>query len=286
MGLGGAAVAGSALAGAATSFLGSRAAGAGARNAQNIAQEQYQQNRALLAPYNTAGQAALPTLVNLATGGPTGGGPDYVAQAARLGSGPDQMAALAKTPGYQFALDQGLAAVQNNAAAHGLGMSPAAMQGAAQYATGLASQTYQQQFQNLLGLNTAQQGNLTNLYTRAAGLAGIGANAAATTGNQGVSLANTAANAAIGQGQANAAGIAGVGSALSQGVQNYLGYNIAQQAMQNQAAFQHDLLQNQQAMLGQGTTAGFPSNPVQTYVAGSLPTNSIMGAYAPGYTGY
>ena len=55
---------------------------------------------------------------------------------------------LEKTPGYKFILDQGLKAVQNSYAAQGLGTSGAAMKGAADYAEGLASTTYQNQFKN------------------------------------------------------------------------------------------------------------------------------------------
>lgn len=58
-------------------------------------------------------------------------------------------ATLEATPGYQFALSQGLKATQNSAAARGLGVSGAAMKGAAAYATGLADNTYQQQFNQL-----------------------------------------------------------------------------------------------------------------------------------------
>lgn len=55
---------------------------------------------------------------------------------------------LQKTPGYQFNLTQGLKAVQNSAAARGLGVSGAAQKGAANFATGLADSTYQNQFAN------------------------------------------------------------------------------------------------------------------------------------------
>lgn len=53
---------------------------------------------------------------------------------------------LEQTPGYQFTRNQGLQAVQNSAAARGLGVSGAALKGAATFATGLADSTYQQQF--------------------------------------------------------------------------------------------------------------------------------------------
>ena len=58
-------------------------------------------------------------------------------------------ATLEQTPGYQFALSQGLQATQNSAAARGLGVSGAALKGAATFATGLADNTYQQQFNQL-----------------------------------------------------------------------------------------------------------------------------------------
>jgi hypothetical protein len=57
-------------------------------------------------------------------------------------------AELVQTPGYQFNLSQGLRAAQNSAAARGLGVSGAALRGAANYATGLADSTYQNQFAN------------------------------------------------------------------------------------------------------------------------------------------
>jgi hypothetical protein len=67
---------------------------------------------------------------------------------------------LQNTPGYQWALDQGLKSTQNSYAARGLGSSGAAMKGAAEYAQGLASNTYQQQFQNYW----ANQNNMFNQY--------------------------------------------------------------------------------------------------------------------------
>jgi hypothetical protein len=68
-----------------------------------------QQQAALSAPYRALGQAAIPTLSQL------------------LGLGPGGMAgaekALAATPGYQFARQQGLQGVTNQASAMGLGLS-------------------------------------------------------------------------------------------------------------------------------------------------------------------
>ena len=54
---------------------------------------------------------------------------------------------LESTPGYQFTLNQGEKAVQNSAAARGLGVSGAALKGAATYATGLSDSTYNTRLQ-------------------------------------------------------------------------------------------------------------------------------------------
>src|SRR5579871_6684786 len=91
------------------------------QSAQQALQQQYQQTRADLLPYNTAGQAAV----------------QNIQQMPAFSFAPTQ-AQLEQTPGYQFNLSQGLKAVQNSAAARGLGVSGAAQKGAASYASGLA----------------------------------------------------------------------------------------------------------------------------------------------------
>lgn len=124
------------------------------------------------------------------------------------------MEQLEATPGYQFTLEEGLKAAQNSYAAQGLGQSGAAMKGAEQYATGLASQTFQQQFQNYL----TQQSQKYNMLM---GGSQVGANAAAGLGQissqVGQGLANTYGN--MGQGQAAAyttmgGAVANLGNAL------------------------------------------------------------------------
>jgi len=146
--------------------------GANAAASTNQAAQQWQEQAAQ--PFVNAGQAAIPSLQNM----------------AGLGSGgiAGEMAALQQTPGYQFTLNQGLNAVQNSMASQGLGVSGNALRGAAQYATGLASQTYQNQFSNML--NVAQ----------------LGANAAVGAGSNIVSAANN-----IGAAQQNAANAVGSG---------------------------------------------------------------------------
>lgn len=124
---------------------------------------------------------------------------------------------LQQTPGYQFNLTQGLKATQNSAAARGLGVSGAALKGASAFATGLADNTYQNQFNNA---NT----NQTNAFNRLNSLVTTGENAGAQTGVLGNAAATTAASAQIGAGNAAAAGANATGGAISAFSNNIGGY--------------------------------------------------------------
>jgi hypothetical protein len=157
--------------------------------------------------YQTYGQGegrALPT-----TGGgmPAGGGGGIgygsLAAPVRMDEG-----TLQNTPGYQFNLDQGLKAVGNSAAARGLGVSGAALKGAASYATGLADSTYQSQFNNAVT-------NQTNTYNRLMGAATLGENAGAQTGAYGTQTATNIGNNTIGAGNALAASSNAIGNTIS-----------------------------------------------------------------------
>jgi hypothetical protein len=131
------------------------------------------------------------------------------------------MSQLEQTPGYQFNLNQGEMAAQNSAAARGLGSSGQAMIGAEQYASGLASNTYQQQYQNAL---TQYQTNFGNQVT----LANIGENAAAGLGNNATATGQGIAQNTIGAGNAIAGAAVGASNGLTNAVNNYQGYNILQ----------------------------------------------------------
>ena len=106
---------------------------------------------------------------------------------------------LSSTPGYQFDLSQGLKSTQNSAAARGLGVSGAALKGASTYATGLADNTLQTQF-------NIDQTNKTNAYNKLAGTAQLGSSAAGGVGTVGASTAQGVSNALLtgAQGQASA----------------------------------------------------------------------------------
>lgn len=179
--------------GAVGSYVASSQQAGAAKKAIKTQQDMYNQTRADLSPFREAGAGALPALSNLATGNP-----------AQVRSQLEQL------PGYQFALYQGLKGTQSGYAARGLGSSGAALKGAAQYATGLADQTYGEQFNRLLSLGQ------------------LGANAAANQANASVQSGANIAGSQIGLGNAQAGGAAGIAGSLSGGLNNYLGYNMLQ----------------------------------------------------------
>lgn len=160
-----------------------------------------------LSPYATTGVQSLNALSSLIGTNP-GGNPLTAPLTAPFQ--PTQ-AQLAATPGYQFTLNQGLQATQNSYAAQGLGQSGAALKGAANYAEGLAGTTYQQQFGNYLSQN--QQ-----IYNMLGGQASLGENAAATSGNQGLTAQNQANQLTTSAAAAGAAGTIGAANAASSGI--------------------------------------------------------------------
>lgn len=122
-------------------------------------------------------------------------------------------AALEKTPGYQFTQTQGLKAVQNAAAARGLGTSGAALKGAADFSTGLANSTYKDQF-NLENINRS------NAFNRLLAVAGYGQSSAAGVGNAGMNLGNSVSESLIGGANARAGAYTAGAGAISDAANN------------------------------------------------------------------
>jgi hypothetical protein len=201
------AIVGSAVIGAGASIIGANKAASAqehaADTAANTSLSMYNTTRGDLAPYRDIGQTASDKLTNQL---------DFLTSPIKM----DQ-ATLEKTPGYQFTKTQGLKAVQNSAAARGLGVSGAALKGASAFATGLADQTYQNQF-------NMENVNRTNAYSRLRDLVGVGENASAQTGDAGSKAASTAASAQIGGGNAAAAGYNAIGGAVNNAANNIGGY--------------------------------------------------------------
>lgn len=155
-----------------------------------------------LQPFIQTGTGAANQIAGLEGFGPTGGA--------------GMQTTLNSLPGYQFALQQGLKSVQNQATERGLGLSGAALKGASNYSTGLANQYYN----NLLS-------GLQNTETVGANAAGGLATAATNTGGN---IAQTQ----VGAGQAAGASDIAQGAAISNaagGVPNGL---LTGQLLQNQ----------------------------------------------------
>ncbi|HVM93406.1 MAG TPA: hypothetical protein VMT67_11375 [Terriglobales bacterium] len=213
-----AAVAGAAVAGVAGSAISSSISGnaaqsaantqaQAAQNAQQLQWQQFQQLQQNLQPYMQLGPQNIPGLQS---------------QLGRLQgmqfSFNPTMQQLEQTPGYQFTLNQGLNTVNNQLAAKGLNLSGAQARGIANYTTGLASNTYQQQYQNALQNFMTNYGVQSDTYNRLSGLVGLGENAAAGVGNAGLQTATNAGNLITQGANAQAAGTIGAANALSSGI--------------------------------------------------------------------
>jgi hypothetical protein len=219
--------------GAGASVYGSSQAAGASKDAANLQAQTAAANAARAQPYVDVGNSAASQLQALNTSGFTAGQPNYLQMSQDAMPGQMTQAQLEQTPGYQFQLNQGLQATQNSAAARGLGVSGAALKGAAAYATGLADSNYQNQFNNAqtrsqdyLNLNTGQQSNAMNLYNRLAGTTTIGANAASGVATNQSNSAATQGGYIQGAGNAAAAGASGVGNAVTGAANNYLTYNM------------------------------------------------------------
>ena len=219
MGITPAIIGAAAISGGAQAFGASQAADAQSSAAQASAAQQsamFQQTQANLNPFIQNGTTSMYQLGSLI--GTNGGGNPLTAPLTK----PFTAADLENTPGYQFTRDQGLQAVQNGFAAKGLGDSGAAMKGAAQYATGLASTTYNQQLQNYLAQNS-------QIFNMLQGQSTQGSNAATGLGSQSAQVGQNVGNSLIAAGNGQAAGYNGMGAAVSNSA-NQLGgmaYNYA-----------------------------------------------------------
>lgn len=215
-----------AVASAGASIYGSsKAADAQQQAAQSgnaLLQGQYNTNSTNLAPWMQGGARSFDT-VNMLTGNYAGGNPLTSPLTSPFNP---TMQQLEQTPGYQFTLDQGLKGVQNSYAAKGLGSSGAAMKGAGDYASGLASNTYQQQFQNYWNQNKS-------IYDMLTGQSTAGLQAASALASGGNALAQGQSNNVVGAGNAQAAAYNTMGSSLGNAAQGIAGYGLLGSYMSN-----------------------------------------------------
>lgn len=222
-------VAGAAISGGVSYLAADKQAGAAKqagnlqyRAAQDAAIQQrmmFEQMRGSLKPYMAAGENALTSMQSMTGTGP-GGNPLTAPLTAPFDP---TMERLAATPGYKFALEQGLKAGQNRLTTQGLGESGPAVTGAIDYATGLASNTYQDQFNNYWKQNQ-------DIYNMLAGITQTGQNAAAGTGVAGIQTGGAISNLLTGGAAALGAGGLGSANAWAQGASN-IGSGISNAGM-------------------------------------------------------
>lgn len=210
---------------------------AAANKASDQTMQMFNQLQQGLAPYSAIGTGSQNALLQAMGFNPTfkdgkltglNANPNAALQQKFAGAKPFSFDAsnLQNTPGYQFALNQGLKAQQNSMTARGLGLSGAQQKGAADYATGLAQQTYNDQLANALntyntnystGLNTyntnyqTAANNVNNLLQ----LLQAGQNAAAQTGVSGLQAGQAAGDYLTSGANALAAGKIGQAAAYA-----------------------------------------------------------------------
>lgn len=142
---------------------------------------------------------------------------------------PFSATAFQADPGYNWMLQQGLGAVSNRATTGaGGGTGGNLDKSLINYATGAASQEYNNAYQRYLQQQQQQ-------YNMLAGVSGTGVNAAGVTAGLGMGAANTASNYATSGAASTAAGTVGAANALTGGIAG--GYNnmlIQQILAQNQ----------------------------------------------------
>lgn len=175
-------IAGSLIGGASSRQAASMQADA-AQRAQDQQAAQYAQSRADLQPWVQTGAQANNKLASLM-------GLD--------GSDPTQQ--LQNSPGYQFRYDQGMAGVQNSAAARGGLLSGGTLKAIQKYGQDFASNEYQNQFNRLNSMS------------------GTGQSSAAGQAAQSTAFGNASAANSLAQGNALASGAMGTGNAWANGI--------------------------------------------------------------------
>lgn len=187
-----------------------------AEYAAQLQKQEFQQIRTSLKPYMQLGEKAIAPLErDLGIGGVGAGSRQYGWLNKEVPQWKPTMKQLAATPGYQFALQQGLQATQNSYAAQGLGQSGAALKGAAGYAQGLATTTYQNQYENYIQQQQLNLANRAQVYGQLSGTVGTGLGAATGLGQFGQNAASSIGSNLTSAAAAQAGGIVGSTNAIT-----------------------------------------------------------------------
>lgn len=217
IGIGATVALGVGAAGAAASAYGAHQQAGAAKNAQNISQGQYGDTVARNAPFTQAGYESTDQLNYL-----MGQGGKTDAQGKPISSSGGGYGSLltpftAKnfhdlSPAYGFQLQQGQQGVLNSDTSTQGALSGAAQKDLIGYSQNMANTS----FNNAFNQYQTQQGNI---YSRLAGVAGMGQASANNTASQGTALAGQAAQSAQNVGNAYANGANGIAGSLGNGAQ-------------------------------------------------------------------
>lgn len=283
--------------GGAASLLGAGVSAYGATTAANdqvkaqqqaiaAQQQMFNTTQANLSPFIGAGTSAIPQLQNYLNS-PNNG----FSNAAALNNtsdpnsvlskliglttpGASQTAALAQTPGFQFASQYGTMATENAAAANGAGGPGGNLATAiSSYNNGLAGT----QWQNIVGaltntLNSGTSNNLNVFSSGAAPLQGLintGANAAAGLASNATSTGSGIANSTTGIGNAQAGAATSIGNSAGSAITG-IGSNLSNQNLLS-------------VLAGQGGITGGVYTPSQIQAFGNMPASSLTDQQAEAY---
>lgn len=189
------------VSGVGSGIAGSQSSNA-AKQAAALQQQQFQQTQQNEAPFIQAGQGAVGTISSDEQNG-TGFAAPFNFQ---------------QDPGYQFNLQQGTDAINNSAAAKGGVLNGGTLKALSQYTSGLADTTYNSAYSRYLA-------GSQNSYNQLAGLASLGQNATATTGQLGATAAKNAGDFTNASGLDSAAGTVGIGTGINQALGGAVGGN-------------------------------------------------------------
>ena len=203
-----AATAGSALLGSLATNRAAKTQAEAAQQGIDAQQRMYEQTRADQEPWRQAGMTALNQLIPLAT--------NYQK------FGMDQ---FQRDPGYQFRLDEGLKALDRQAAARGGLISGSALKAASRYGQDYASNEYTNAFNRYQAERNAQLNPLQSL-------AGVGQSATNYLGNAAQNMGQAQAQGAQAIGSARASGYLGQSNLLNQAIQGYGNYYLQDQRNQ------------------------------------------------------
>lgn len=194
-----------------------------AQTAADTQLQMYNQTRDDQAPYRQAGNNALS---QLGAGTAVGGQFNTPYQPYHNLNASDLKSNLA--PNYDFMLNQGLGAVNNQASVTGGLVGGNALKGINDYAQNYASNGYQNAFDNYntsynTGFNANQQGQ-TNIFNRLSSIAGLGQTANGQLATVGQNTAGNIGSAQLASGRAQSSGIIAGNNAITGGISNAAGW--------------------------------------------------------------